>query len=294
MDQSPDQKKADIVTRFAPSPTGLLHLGHAYSARLAHNFARQHGGQFLLRMEDIDQTRCKPDFIDQIVEDLHWLGLTWDGEIRLQSEHFDDYRKVLDSLEEEGLLYPCFCSRKEIQEEIARSAHAPHGPEGHLYPGTCRKMSLEERNRRITAGESYALRLDMNLALQSLTAPLTWHDREKGLQTATPEILGDVVLARKDTPASYHLSVVLDDADQSISHVIRGEDLFYATHLHRLLQHILKLPVPEYFHHPLILDHKGKRFSKREESVTLKHLRETGHRPDEIFALCSIPPTPSS
>ncbi|WP_321392603.1 tRNA glutamyl-Q(34) synthetase GluQRS [Emcibacter sp.] len=289
MDQSSNQKNTEIVTRFAPSPTGLLHLGHAYSAKLAHDFARQQGGSFLLRMEDIDQTRCKAEYIDQIIDDLQWLGLTWDGEVRRQSDHFDDYREALARLEEKNLLYPCFCSRKEIKEEISRSAHAPHGPEGHLYPGTCRALSGSERARKIADGESFALRLDMASALTGLHGPLTWHDRKKGTQTATPEILGDVVLARKETPASYHLSVVLDDADQKISHVIRGEDLFYATHLHRLLQHLLNLPVPEYFHHPLVVDQSGKRFSKRDQSVTLKHLRDKGHQPADVFALYSLP-----
>ena len=242
-------------------------------------------GRFLLRMEDIDQTRCKEEFVEQIMDDLHWLGLTWDGEVRRQSEHFDDYRKALDKLEAQNLLYPCFCSRKEIQEEIARSAHAPHGPEGFHYPGTCRSLSPDERHQKISAGDSFALRLDMNKALDYLTAPLAWHDRLKGEQPATPEILGDVILARKDTPASYHLSVVLDDADQGISHVVRGEDLFYATHLHRLLQHLLGLPVPDYYHHPLILDENGKRYSKRDQGVTLKHFRDEGAPPTRVLDL---------
>ena len=287
MDQSSDQQNKRIVTRFAPSPTGLLHLGHAYSAKLSHDFARERGGRFLLRMEDIDQTRCKPEYVDQIIDDLRWLGLTWDGQVRRQSEHFDDYRRALDHLEREGLLYPCFCSRKEIQEEIARSAHAPHGPEGFHYPGTCRELSAEERGQKIAAGDSFALRLDMQQALSRLAAPLSWHDLIKGKQVATPEILGDVVLARKDTPASYHLSVVVDDADQGVSHVIRGEDLFYATHLHRLLQHLLNLPVPDYLHHPLIVDENGKRFSKRNQSVTLKHFREEGAPPSRVLDLIS-------
>lgn len=267
--------------RFAPSPTGFLHIGHAFSACFAENQAREGNGNFILRIEDIDQTRCRPEFTTALYEDLKWLGLDWPLPVRCQSEHFPEYRDVLNRLDGMGLLYKCFCTRKDIQEEIERSPTAPHGPEGHLYPGTCRHLSKMEAEDRAASGEAYAIRLDMEKAC-AITGSLRWHDRAKGWQDARPQLLGDVVLARKDTPASYHLCVTWDDALQEISLVTRGEDLFYATHLHRLLQALLGLPVPEYHHHPLLVDSDGKRFAKRNKGVTLRDLRAQGVNPERL------------
>jgi glutamyl-Q tRNA(Asp) synthetase len=265
-----------------------LHIGHAYSALFAFNEARPVGGRFILRIEDIDATRCRPEFETDIYEDLRWLGLVWEEPVRRQSEHMAEYRGAIDVLASQGLIYPCFCTRKEIQEEIARAGSAPHGPEGLLYPGTCRHLSRGEREARIAASASYALRLDMHKALGQLEGPLYWTDLAKGPQRAMPEILGDPVLARKDVMASYHLCVTLDDHLQGITHVTRGEDLFYATHLHRLLQHLLNLNVPTWHHHPLLLDHEGKRFAKRNRSVTLESLRQDGKTPADVRAMAGI------
>lgn len=266
---------SDIVTRFAPSPTGLLHLGHAYSALFAWRAAQAAGGRFLLRLEDIDRGRCRPELAAAILEDLAWLGLAWETPVRRQSEHFDDYRAALARLEAAGLLYPCFCTRKTIAAEIRRAGDAPHGPDGPLYPGTCRALSEDERQGRIAAGGGYALRLDVTAAL-ARTGPLVWFDRGAGRVEATPAVHGDVVLARKDVPTSYHLAVTVDDALQGVTLVTRGEDLFPATHVHRLLQALLDLPTPEYHHHPLITDETGRRLAKRDKAATLQALREAG------------------
>lgn len=282
------RKNAAIVTRFAPSPTGRLHVGHAYAALVGFQTARAAGGRFLLRIEDIDQTRCRPEFEDGIYEDLRWLGITWEEPVRRQSEHFDTYRQALESLSALGVLYPCFCTRKDIQAEIARADSAPHGPEGALYPGTCRHMTQDERAAKIAQDVPYAMRLDVARAKKIVGGPLTWRDLSHGPFTATPEILGDAVLARKDTPASYHLCVTIDDHLQGVTLVTRGEDLLYATHLHRLLQALLGLDVPDYHHHPLLLDEEGKRFAKRNQSVTLAHLRATGHTKEVIWRMAGI------
>jgi len=270
-----------IVTRFAPSPTGYLHLGHAYSALDAWRTARGAGGKFLLRIEDIDRTRCKPEFTDAILEDLAWLGLDWDGEVRKQSEHFTDYEAALDTLDVAGLIYPCFCTRAAIAAEIARAGGAPQGEEGPIYPGTCRDLTTEERLRRIASGEGFALRLDVARAL-ARTGPLEWQEEGEGIIRADPELLGDVVLARKDTPTSYHLAVTLDDALQGVTLVTRGADLFTATHIHRLLQALLDWTTPRYRHHRLLTDASGKRFAKRDKALTLRALRESGKTPAEI------------
>jgi glutamyl-Q tRNA(Asp) synthetase len=270
-----------IVTRFAPSPTGYLHLGHAYSALDAWRTAREAGGKFLLRIEDIDRTRCKPEFTDAILEDLAWLGLDWDGEVRKQSEHFTDYEAALDTLDVAGLIYPCFCTRAAIAAEIARAGGAPQGEEGPIYPGTCRDLTTEERLRRIASGEGFALRLDVARAL-ARTGPLEWEEEGEGIIRADPELLGDVVLARKDTPTSYHLAVTLDDALQGVTLVTRGADLFTATHIHRLLQALLDWTTPRYRHHRLLTDASGKRFAKRDKALTLRALRESGKTPAEI------------
>jgi len=282
------KKPAQIITRFAPSPTGLLHLGHAFSAKTAFDFAHDHDGIFLLRIEDIDPVRCKPEFEESIKQDLKWLGLTWAEPARRQSNHMDDYQAALDKLDDMGLLYPCFCTRKEILQEVAESGYAPHGPEGVLYPGTCKNLSPAEREDRIKSGVPYALRLDMQKALTCISAPLFWQNQSSETTdveniAATPEILGDVVLARKDIRTSYHLSVCVDDHLQSVSHVIRGQDLYYATHLHCLLQDLLGYARPIYLHHQLLLDEKGEKFSKRNQSVTLKHFRENSFEPKKMF-----------
>lgn len=270
-----------FTTRFAPSPTGLLHLGHAHSALLGWSLARQRQGRFLLRIEDIDRTRCRPDFADAIIEDLLWLGLDWDGAVRRQSEHLDDYRAALARLDEQGLLYPCFCTRGEITAEIARADAAPHGPEGPLYPGTCRRLAPSERAARLAAGGSFALRLDMAAAVARAGA-LSWVDEIAGVVEADPASHGDVVLARKETPTSYHLAVTVDDALQGVTLVTRGVDLFAATDIHRLLQALLGLPTPRYRHHPLLTDAQGRRFAKRDRSLTLRALREARKTPAEV------------
>ncbi len=278
-----------IVTRFAPSPTGHLHLGHALSALFAFRAAREGGGRFLLRIEDIDRTRCRPEFEAAVKEDLAWLGLTWEEPVRRQSEHFDDYRAALDRLEGMGVLYPCFCTRRQVQAEIAASPAAPHGPDGPLYPGTCRALAAPERARRIAAGVPYAIRLDAAAAIRRCGA-LHWHDHRRGRQAAAPERLGDVVLARKEVPASYHLAVTIDDALQGVTLVTRGADLFDATHVHRLLQALLDLPVPEYHHHPLLTGADGKRLAKRDRAATLRELRAAGRTPAEVLAMALAGP----
>lgn len=270
------------TTRFAPSPTGWLHLGHAYAALFAAK--RAEGGRFLLRLEDIDTTRSRPEYEQALFDDLAWLGLVWEEPVRRQSEHMDEYRAGLEALEALGLLYPCFCTRREIQEEIARAGHAPHGPDGVLYPGICRLRSEHERSARIANGEAFALRLDVQKAIGLIGKELHWEDALHGRFTATPAIFGDVVLARKDTPASYHLAVVLDDALQGITLVTRGEDLLPATHLHRLLMELLKLPVPRWEHHKLICDESGRRLAKRDNARSLRTLREQGWSRKRVLA----------
>jgi glutamyl-Q tRNA(Asp) synthetase len=279
-----------IVTRFAPSPTGFLHLGHAFAALTAHRAAERNQGRFLLRIEDIDTVRSRREYEQAIKDDLHWLGLAFEEPVRRQSEHFADYASALKALDERGLLYPCFCTRKEIAEEIARAATAPHGPDGPLYPGTCRLLSTEVRQTHIAGGRSYALRLDAEKAAALVTHPLAFVEQgvgpagETGEQIVRPALFGDVVLARKELPASYHLAVVVDDGLQGMTLVTRGNDLFHATHIHRLLQASLGYETPAYAHHRLILDASGKKFSKRDRSVTLERLRRDGESPDSIKA----------
>jgi glutamyl-Q tRNA(Asp) synthetase len=287
--------QSDIVTRCAPSPTGYLHLGHAYAAGIAFLRARQAGGRFLLRIEDIDTTRCRPEFTQAIFDDLRWLGLRWEEPVRLQSRYFADYATALDSLQQRSLLYPCFCTRKQIQAEIAAADQAPHGFEGAVYPGSCQHLSADERAARIKAGEAYALRLDMAAACRHVGHwPLQWQDEEAGRQSVTPELLlqgfGDVVLARKEIPASYHLCVTHDDALQSITLVTRGRDLFTATHLHRLLQALFGWPVPAYAHHPLLLDETGERLAKRRNAPALRDLRAAGLTPAAVWQQAGLDP----
>ncbi|HLY89463.1 MAG TPA: tRNA glutamyl-Q(34) synthetase GluQRS [Acetobacteraceae bacterium] len=271
-----------IVTRFAPSPTGYLHLGHAFSALFAWRRAREVGGRFLLRLEDIDPTRCRPEYAAAILEDLAWLGLDWDGELRIQSQHLADYRAALDQLAARDLLFPCFCTRADIQ----RSAAAPHTPDGTpLYPGTCRKLTAAERAARIAAGIPHAQRLDMQRALACVSTRLTFEEDAEGSLSCYPERFGDVVLARKDAPASYHLCVTHDDALQGVTLVTRGADLKRATDLHRLLQSLMHWPAPRYAHHGLLTDDTGRRLAKRDSAATLRGLREAGQTPEQVRAL---------
>jgi len=276
------------VTRFAPSPTGLLHLGHVYAAGFAYQAAKAADGEFLVRLEDIDTTRVRPEYETAIFEDLEWLGMDWQHPVRKQSEHFDDYRSALARLEAMDLLYPCFCTRKEIQAEIAGAGQAPQGPDGPLYPGICRSKSKAEQEERIAAGQPYALRLDVAKARALAGSALQWTDHTHGEHEAKPEIFGDVVLARKETPTSYHLAVVVDDALQGVTLVTRGEDLLPATHLHRLLQALLGLPVPEWQHHRLIMDEHGKRLAKRDQARSLRSLREAGMSAAEVWRLVGL------
>lgn len=263
----------DVVTRFAPSPTGRLHLGHGLSALLAQRFARERGGMFLLRIEDIDPGRARVEHADAIMEDLAWLGLTFDGEIVYQSERLPLYAEALERLKAQGLVYPCFCTRAAIAAEVAASASAPHGPDGPHYPGTCRGLSEGERASRMKR-EPHAWRLDVARA-SALAGSLSWKDHDSEVR-AEPEAFGDVVLARKDAPVSYHLAVTVDDSAQGVTDVVRGRDLFAATHVHRLLQKLLDLPTPHYHHHPLLAGPDGQRLAKRHGAPTLTSLRETG------------------
>lgn len=262
-----------VTSRFAPSPTGRLHLGHAWSAIQAHDRARGAGGRFLLRIEDIDGTRSRPEFVAGILEDLAWLGLDWEEPVLFQSARLGLYADAIERLRAMDLLYPCFCTRAEI----AASLSAPHDTGDPVYPGTCRHLASEERGRRMR-GERYAWRLDMAraTALLSPADGLVWHDEIAGDVIATPEIHGDVVLARKDAPASYHLAVTVDDAAQGVSHVVRGLDLFASTHVHRLLQALLDLPTPVYRHHALLVDDTGHRLAKRNDAPTLAAMRASG------------------
>ena len=277
------------ITRFAPSPSGYLHLGHAYSALFTARAARQTGGRFLLRIDDIDMERARPEFEAAIVEDLAWLGLTWEEPLRRQSACLADYSQALRRLQDRDLIYPCFCTRKEIAAEIAAAGAAPHGPAAAVYPGTCRGLSAAARAEHIAAGRPHALRLDMTRAADLAEAenggPLTWYDRARGAQRCEARAQGDVVMTRKDVAASYHLSVVVDDAAQGITLVTRGEDLFEASHIHRLLQQLLDLPVPQYHHHRLLNDDKGVRLAKRHDALAIRALREAGHSAAAVVAM---------
>ncbi|TGY90223.1 tRNA glutamyl-Q(34) synthetase GluQRS [Marinicauda algicola] len=289
---------SDFITRFAPSPTGLLHLGHAFSALTAYEAARAAGGRFLLRIEDIDLARCKPEFEAAIVEDLAWLGLGWESPVRRQSAHFPEYARVLESLASRGLVYRCFKTRREIAEEIGRAPHHPgEGPEGVIYPGPAEPMSEEEEEARLAAGEAFAWRLSMRACREHLGARFDrlsfieegeGPEGEHGEVAARPETLGDVILGRKDVGTSYHLACTHDDALQGITHVIRGQDLFFATHVHALIQALMDWPAPRYRHHRLLLDEEGRRFAKRDRSLTLRALREAGETPQTIRARAGI------
>jgi glutamyl-Q tRNA(Asp) synthetase len=286
------------VYRFAPSPNGYLHLGHAYSALLNFDLARRAGGRFLLRIEDIDPARCRPEFETAVYEDLAWLGIAWETPVRRQSEHLADYRDAVEKLSAQGLVYPSFESRAEIARLVAeREAHAPwpRDPDGApLYPGAAKSLSPDARARWLESGAPYALRLDMAAAC-ARAGDLGWIERgqgpagETGAVAARPEAWGDVILARKETPTSYHLSVVIDDALQGVTEVVRGEDLFWSTSVHRLLQRLLGLSQPVYRHHRLVLDGAGRKLSKSTEATGLRELRAGGATPADIRRMAGLP-----
>jgi glutamyl-Q tRNA(Asp) synthetase len=287
-----------FVTRFAPSPTGLLHLGHAYSAITAHDAARKAGGEFLLRIEDIDGTRCRPEFESAIFEDLAWLGLTWDKNIRRQSDHLSDYAAALDRLRAIGVLYRCFLTRKEIADLSLSAPHgAGEGSDGVIYRGPATPMSADEEEMRAARGDSFAWRLSMRYSQDLLGeefARLVFIEQRDGSDeehhvAAHPESLGDVILGRKDALASYHIAVVHDDALQRVTRVIRGEDLRASTHIHVLLQKLLGFSTPIYRHHPLLFGPDGKRYAKRDRSLTLAALRKDGVSPTEVRARIGLP-----
>lgn len=295
------QLNAPIV-RFAPSPNGLLHVGHARSAMLNWRFANTHGGSFLLRIEDIDTTRARPEFESAIMQDLDWLGLDWPKPVRRQSDHFSEYQAALSELRKLNLIYPAFLSRAEIAakaSEIESSGQIwPRDPDGAPhYPGNDRNLSQSERDHRIADGAPHAWRLDMRAVLDGLDTPLSWAefgcgpDGETGTIAADPAAWGDVILARRDVPASYHLAVTVDDSIQTITDVIRGEDLFAATSVHRLLQHLLELPVPRYHHHGLVRSSDGRKLSKSDGSTSIASLRQQGATPDDILALAGLAPS---
>lgn len=266
-----------VVTRFAPSPTGRLHLGHAYSAWLAWERAQEAGGRFLLRFEDIDHTRVRPEFYLKIEEDLRWLGMDWEGHPVRQLDRWEAYEEALESLRRMGLLYPCFCTRKDL------AIAAPQEGDGvSVYPGACRSLNSEERERRLESGVSFSWRLDMGAASEKVGA-LDFEDIILGRVRVEPQLLGDPVLARKDIATSYHLAVVVDDAAQGVTDVIRGEDLLESTHVHRVLQVLLGLPEPTYFHHQLVSDSDGKRLAKRHDSLAIATLREAGWEPERVI-----------
>jgi glutamyl-Q tRNA(Asp) synthetase len=267
-----------VVTRFAPSPTGELHLGSAYSAWVCRQRAREAGGTFLLRIEDIDIRRCKREYETAILADLTWLGFAWDGAVRRQSDHFADYGKALDTLDARGLIYPCFCTRADI----AASANAPQGPDGPLYPGTCRHLPLQERRDRLAAGIEHCLRLDAAKAANE-AGPYSFIDEKRGRLDGEPLLFGDVVLARKDTPTSYHLSVTHDDHLQGVTLVTRGEDLLPSTHVHVLLQRLLGYETPLYAHHRLLTDPSGRRLAKRDRDTVIRAMRDSGMGAEQVM-----------
>lgn len=265
------------TVRFAPSPTGLLHLGHAFSAVFADQV--REGGRFLLRIEDIERDRVRAEYVDAIFEDLTWLGLRWEEPVAFQSSRLDTYEAALKILIDEGHVYRCFCSRKQIAEHNQSIASAPHGPIPH-YPGTCRELDPEQAAKRAALGEEFAWRLDIKRSLD-LLGSVTWHDRRRGVQQVVR--VSDPILARRDIGTSYHLSSVVDDADQGVTLVTRGSDLFESTHVHRLIQGLLGLPNPEYYHHPLVGDTSGQRLSKRDKSISLRSLRASGMSPAAVL-----------
>ena len=274
-----------MIARFAPSPTGPLHLGHAYAAVFAYELAMENGGRFLLRFEDIDATRVRDQYYLAIEHELAWLGIHWDGTPIRQKDRLPAYTESLQKLKFLDVVYPCFCTRREIQQELKSMIHAPHGSEGEaIYPGTCRALTPTERVERIGQGQAHCWRLDARRAID-LTGPLVFEDQIKGRLDVDPLLLGDVILARKDIATSYHLAVVTDDHFQSVTDVTRGEDLLSSTHVHRILQSLLGLAVPVYHHHRLIVDEAGKRLAKRDDALSLATLRDQGKKREDILAM---------
>ncbi len=274
--------RREMRTRFAPSPSGPMHVGHLLAALQARRLADAHGGRCLLRIEDIDSRCLDPKWTALLHEDLDWLGLAFDGEVMVQSRRFGVYSEVLESLRRMGLLYPCFCTRTEIRAQVEELGRAPHATLGYLYPGTCRHLPEEVVEERLARGDAHAWRLNMERVQELIGCPL-WHDMRRGTQRCVPTLYGDVVLARKELPASYHLAVVVDDAAQGVTHVTRGEDLFSSTHIHRALQGVLGLPVPLYCHHGLLRDNAGKRLAKRDGARSLASLRAEGYTPERVL-----------
>lgn len=272
-----------VTTRFAPTPSGLLHVGHVLAACEARRMADAHGGRCLLRLEDIDTTRTRnPEWVPRMMEDLAWLGLRFDGEPLVQSQRFAVYGAALEELRRRGLIYPCFCTRAEIRAQWEEMARAPHGPQGFRYPGTCRHLSPEQVQENLAAGMPCAWRLNMQ-RVEDCIGCLQWEDLRRGVQRCVPSACDDAVLARKDAPASYHLAVVVDDAAQGVNLVTRGEDLFEATHIHRALQGALGLPTPLYCHHMLLRDAQGNRLAKRDGARSIAALREGGYSPRQVL-----------
>lgn len=274
----------DFRTRFAPSPSGHLHLGHAFAALEARRLADELGGECLIRIEDIDLDRCRPEYVDAIFEDMDWLGIRFDGEVLVQSSRIDQYAGALDQLRQLGVLYPCFCSRKEIARELAEMGRAPQGEMLDPYPGTCRRLGNDERQALMASGKPHSWRLDCRMAAD-LTGALPWHDLRFGDQICHPEQIGDIILERKDCPASYHVAVVIDDAAQGITHVTRGEDLLASTHVHRTLQALWGLDVPVWYHHKLVTDDSGKRLAKRDRSLSIREMRLSGMTAAQVLRL---------
>lgn len=286
---------AGPVVRFAPSPNGYLHLGHAYSALRNFEFARSHGGRFLLRIEDIDIGRARPEFEAAIYEDLAWLGISWDEPVRRQSEHFGEYALALEKLASKGVLYPCTCTRGEIASVVQDQSNWPRDPDGSpVYPGTCRALEPAERKRLAGTGRPVAQRIDMSQAISFLQGPLGWREfgerQSPRMVSADPSAWGDAVLGRKDVPGSYHIAVVVDDALQGVTDVIRGSDLFESTSLHRLLQELLDLTAPDYHHHRIITDEQGHKLAKSTGSKSLRDLRAEGVTPEQIRLMLGLEP----
>jgi len=276
----------ELRTRFAPSPTGHLHVGNAYSALLCAQWAETHHAELLLRIEDIDFNRCRPEYAADLIEDMRWLGLRWQGDIRYQSRHTNDYAQALEKLRQQGLVYPCFCTRRDIQREIETAGLAPHiedMPE--IYPGTCRSLSQSEREQKIADGLPCAWRLDVQTAIARV-GDIGWRETD-GDYHPVSRLLNDAVIGRKDIGFSYHLAVVVDDAAQGITHIIRGDDLVTSTGLHRLLQAVLELPQPLYLHHGMLLDASGERLAKRNGAPSLRELRTSGVSADTLRRLLS-------
>jgi glutamyl-Q tRNA(Asp) synthetase len=273
-----------IVTRFAPSPTGDLHLGHLYAALFASGLAAEKNGRFLLRYEDIDITRVRDQYYTQIEDDLRWAGLTWELPVLKQKTRTKNYENAIEILKKNGVVYPCFCTRKDIQRELSNLTSAPHGPEGPLYPGTCKHLTKEETSAKIAQGIEPSWRLNCEAAYY-LTGSLHFTDTFYGKQIVNHHLLGDIVLVRKDIGTSYHIAVVIDDAFQGITDVSRGHDLLESTHVHRILQALLGLPEPRYHHHKLVRNAAGKRLAKRDSAQAIQHFRANNYSINQLKSL---------